>query len=126
MPNFEYLREPARKYGRFYFVDDFASFIDGMTQDSLLEIRNVYDQIDAHGDAYRIAAWIDDNAQQRKRDREGEFSQSVGQLIVLFDHLAKRGIQPFSTGRVEFVRAARKPDWKNLPSALNYLVDPSE
>jgi hypothetical protein len=125
---FEYLRDVARKYGGFYGVQEFESFIDHVSDEQLKELRAAYETIDSRDDSFRISRWIDDCFERRGQITKTEFnfSSDVGQLLLLFDYLSRRGIQPFSSEKVEYVEIIKKPNWENLPHELHYLIDVAE
>jgi hypothetical protein len=126
--DFEYLRDVARKYGGFYGVQEFESFVDHVSHEELRELCAAYETIDSRDDSFRISRWIDDCFERRGQipKREFDFSSDVGQLLLLFDYFSRRGIQPFSSQKVEYVEVMKKPNWENLPRELHYLIDVAE
>jgi hypothetical protein len=125
---FGYLSGVANKYGSLYFENDFQAVIDGIKQDQLQELAAAYEAIESKRHAHAISKWIHHCfAEKLKVSRkEFRFSQEVGQLFVLFGHLATRGFPPFNSRTVEFVQQHKKPNWDNLPQELGYLAEVAE
>lgn len=126
--HFDYLKHAATKFGRFYLVRDFESFVDTITEDQLGELRAVHSLIEAKQDSAPISRWIDDSFARRGKipKRDSDFSAQVGQMFRLFDYLGRRGIQPFSSGTVAYLETPRTPNWKNLPLEMHYLIQAAE
>ena len=126
--DFEYLREPARKYGGMYGVTELEAFVDKVSAAQLEELQSTYAMIANRDDSFRISRWMDDSFERRHQipKRESDFASQVGQMFVLFGYFARRGIQPFSSGKVEYLEVVIKPNWANLPKELDYLIDVAE
>ncbi len=127
-PSFDYLRDVADKYGRFYAVKEFESFVDSVTDEQIRELSAAYHLINFRGDAPAISRWIDHCFEFRNNvpKLEFDFSSKVGQLLLLFQYLGDRGIQPFASRAVQYVEQTKAPDWSNLPGDLHYLIELAE
>ena len=126
--NFEYLRIVAGKYGNFYGVPEFESFVANMTAEQLQELRTAYEAIRSRDDSFRISRWTDECFERQKEipKLERDFARQVGQLLVLFRYLARAGTAPFSSEEVGHIEILKKPNWQNLPEELQYLIDVAE
>jgi hypothetical protein len=126
--DFEYLREAATKYGKFWLADEFQAFLQSATETEVRDLREIYESIRSRGDAERLSRWIDRCGRPRVDVSydEREFCRRVGRLLVLFDFLGENLLVPFSSGDVQYVEPVRTPDWSNLPSELEYLREPAD
>ncbi len=125
---FEYLWEAAGKYGNFYAVDEFESFVDNVTEGQLKELRTAYEAIGSRDDSFRISRWMDDCFERRwtMPKRGSDFSMRVHQMFVLFKYFLERGIAPFDSEKVQYIPIYKKPNWQNLPAELEYMIEPAE
>jgi hypothetical protein len=126
--DFSYLRAVAEKYGNLYMAKEFEDFCEQASQEQLRELAAAYESIADREDSLRLSRWIENCTKlgyQLSR-HERLFSQRVGQLFLLFDHLARRGLAPFADGRVAFIESYVRPNWANLPEQLQYLVEAAE
>jgi len=125
---FDYLRGLAEKYGHMYAVDEFNAAADNITAEQLKELRGVYAIICTGDNRARIGRWADDSFERRHKipKREFDFAMQVSQAFLVFEYLARRGIQPFCDKEIEYAPATRKPNWETLPKELSYLIEPAE
>jgi hypothetical protein len=125
---FDYLCEPARKYGNFYVVDEILKFVANASREQLADLRRAYEEIDKRNDAYRLSRWIDRAMfpEEGVSYKERRFAQQVGQLLGLFKWFAEKGVSPFSSSAVNYIERFKKPNWENVPEELRYLVPLAE
>lgn len=120
---FDYLRQIARQYGDLLTEEDFHRCADTRDSQQLRELASAYDAIDSRGHVRAISEWLVHRTTTAVDERERLFSWQVGRLLLLFGYLEKKGIAPFSSGRVRIIEEKKTPNWGNLPSELQYLVD---
>jgi hypothetical protein len=121
---FPYLRDVALKYGSFWLAREFESFAATATPEQLMELAAAYDEICRREDVMRISRWMADNITFTDLigPPDREYCQQVGQLFLLFDHLADKNIAPFASRQVRYIERVRIPDWTNVPEVLRYLI----
>jgi len=96
-------------------------YIDTLSNAEMAEIAKTYCEIERRKDSKEISEWVlnranDDDPAQRR----------VFLLFVLFQALAERGIEPFSSGSVQFQSDPPKFDWSKLPPSIAFLAKPAE
>ena len=110
-------------------IPDFKNFVAHVTEEQPRRVENCL-RIDRRprGLQQDIVRWVDYCFANRADVGAGEstFAQQVTQLFPLFRHLAKKCLAPFSSGAVAYVNEYKKPDWKNVPGELSYLIKLAE
>ena len=105
---FQYLSSVAEKYG----IDDVQvnirrePFMDSLTPAQLAELGEIYKEIERRGDAYAISEWLDSFPLGTQNQHD---YRRMWLLFMLFDHLEKRGIQPFASGKVYLYEMPKPP-----------------
>jgi|ERR1043166_2282024 hypothetical protein len=128
MMDFLYIRDAAERYGNFWVAAELHRFVQEATPAQLRELEEAYNAIRHAEDSGPISEWIDRCWQNRAEipHKEFEFSQRLGQLLVLFRVLGENRISPFSSFEVCHMEPHQEPNWSNLPQALAYLQEPAE
>jgi hypothetical protein len=126
--DFGYLLSVAKKYGSLYLLDEINSLLDNINEKQITDLRIAYELIEDKNDSERINLWIQECSKNRyeKSYQEFVFSREVAKLFVLFYHLGDRKLSPFSSYRVCLTEEPRTPEWKNLPTELQFLRVPAE
>jgi hypothetical protein len=125
---FGYLRNSASKYGTLYNASEIERFINQISDAQLAELRAAHGAILSKHGAFAISRWIDECGEKYGQisKLDFEFSRQVGQLLNLFHHLARRGIEPFTSDDLSYVPKTTKPDWQSFPGELSYLIEVAE
>lgn len=126
--DFDYIRKVASKYGKLYVAEEFKAFLDNLNDEQLDELKSVYEMLESKDDSLRISRWISRcfDPKSGAKKHEIAFARQVGQILLLFEHLGEKGMSPFSSYEVGFIRDFKKPNWHNLPDELKYLIDVAE
>lgn len=120
---FEYVTRTAEKYGlsEARVKNECEALIDRLTQYDLDQLSAIYCEIERREDVYALSQWMDEKAD----DGLAQSRHQVKMLFALFYGLAAKGIQPFSSRRVEWTRVDKPLDWRIIPEELRYLAEPA-
>lgn len=125
---FKYLNETARKYcidvvqledpkGESF---DRNQYLDTLSPRDIAQIAGAFSEIERRNDSKELSRWIQDDPDRDPTRRQ------IFLLFVLFEALAQRGIEPFTSRAVQIQSESPKFDWSKLPAALDFLAKPAE
>jgi hypothetical protein len=99
---------------------DRNQYLDTLSPRDISQIAGAFSEIERRNDSKELSRWIQDDPDHDPIRRR------IFLLFVLFEALAERGIEPFTSRSVELQSESPKFDWSKLPRALGFLAEPAE
>lgn len=118
---FDYLADVAAKYGSddLLILQRKQGVIDALSVSDLAMLAEAYEEIARRDDNKALSDHVKPPVADKKR-------RQLLMLVILFKDLADRGIEPFSSRKVQLVEDDAAFDWSKLPADLQYLAAPAE
>ena len=124
---FEYLRQAVElcvdEDLQGFFGHEMPEFISKLTNGDLALLATAFNEIEKREDVAEISQWYGGCPIQ---ELECGFEQPVFRLFLVFSALYEKGIAPFSTRRLPFLKEIVRFDWSKLPDDPGYLAEPAE
>ena len=125
---FNYIRNQVEEYRRWLVQHKHKDRIAmaALSPAQIGRLAEVYDEIDSRNDAGPLSIWMETFSNATDVRDSSCVYWPIMNLFCVFEHLRKRNVHPFNSGRVRYNVPNPIFDWTKLPEELRYLGEVAE